>query len=291
MSSKNIICFGFGQVAKNFIKNLKDKDTNFKLTTTSREESKTKEFENINYESFQFTEEGFDKTLISRFEEADHILLSIAPINGTDIVIKNLKNYFKSSKFKWITYLSATSVYGNHNGEWVDENSETRPTSPNGIERLKVEKEWMQLASEFDLPFQIFRLSGIYSNQYNILNRLKSGEARIINKKNHFFSRIHVEDIANVLSSSLNNFKKKEIYNISDNKPASAEEVTMYGVKLLGIDKPKTIEINEIKSEMLKNFYKDSKKVDNKKMKEFFNTKLKYPTYVEGLNYIFNNTI
>ena len=291
MNTKNIICFGFGQVAKNFIKKLIDQEAAFKLTTTSREESQTKEFENINYESFQFTEEGFDKNFISRFEEADHILLSIAPINGTDIVIKNLKDYFKSSKFKWITYLSATSVYGNHNGEWVDENSETKPTSQNGIERLKVEKEWMQLASKYDLPFQIFRLSGIYSNQYNILKRLKSGEAKIINKKNHFFSRIHVEDIANVLSSSLNNFKKKEIYNISDNQPASAEEVVMYGVKLLGIDRPKTLEINEIKSEMLKNFYKDSKKVDNKKMKEFFNHKLKYPTYVEGLNYIFNNII
>jgi nucleoside-diphosphate-sugar epimerase len=287
----NIVCFGFGQVAKNFIKRLNERGVPFKLTTTSRENSKNKKFENINYESFQFTEEVFDKNLISRFEEADHVLLSIAPVNGTDIVIKNLKDYFKSSKFKWITYLSATSIYGNHNGEWVDENSETKPNSPNGVERLKVEKEWMQLASKFDLPFQIFRLSGIYSNQYNILKRLKSGEANIINKKNHFFSRIHVEDIANVLSISLNNFKKREIYNISDNQPASAEEVTMYGVKLLGIDKHQTIEINEIKSEMLKNFYKDSKKVNNKKMKEFFNYKLKYPTYVEGLNYIFNNTI
>ena len=291
MKSKNIICFGFGQVAKNFIKKLKDQGASFKLTTTSREESKTKEFENINYESFQFTNKGFDKNFIKRFEEADHILLSIAPIYGVDIVIKNFKDNFKSKKLKWITYLSATSVYGDHNGEWVDENSETKPTSPNGIERLKVEKEWMQLANNFDLPFQIFRLSGIYSNQYNILKRLKLGEAKIINKKNHFFSRIHVEDIANVLSSSLNNFKKKEIYNISDNLPASAEEVAMYGVKLLGIDRPKTIEINEIESEMLKNFYKDSKKVNNKKMKEFFNHKLKYPTYVEGLNYIFNNTI
>jgi len=287
----NIICFGFGQVAKNFIKKLKDQGATFKLTTTSREESKTKEFEDITYESFQFTKEGFDKNFLKRFEEADHILLSIAPIHGVDIVIKNFKDNFKSNKLKWITYLSATSVYGNHNGEWVDENSETKPTSPNGVERLKVEKEWMQLASKFDLPFQIFRLSGIYSNQFNILKRLKSGEAKIINKKNHFFSRIHVEDIADILLSSLNNLKKKEIYNISDNLPASAEEVAMYGVKLLGLDKPKTIEINEIESEMLKNFYKDSKKVDNKKMKEFFNHKLKYPTYVEGLNYIFNNTI
>ena len=291
METKNIICFGFGQVAKNFIKKLNDQGISFKLTTTSREESKNKKFENLSYESFQFTEEGFDENFISKFEEADHILISVAPINGVDIVIKNLQNHFKSKKLKWITYLSATSVYGDHGGEWVNENSETKPTSPNGIKRLKVEKEWMKLAIKFDLPFQIFRLSGIYSNQYNILKRLKAGDAKIINKRNHFFSRIHVEDIANILLKSLNNFKKKEIYNISDNQPASSEEVTMYGVKLLGTDKPKTIEISEIESEMLKNFYKDSKKVDNKKMKEFFNYKLKYPTYIEGLDYIFNNTI
>ena len=291
MKTMNIICFGFGQVAKNFIKKLNDQEVPFKLTTTSREETQNKKLDDLNYQSFQFTEKGFDKNLISKIEEADHILISIAPVNGVDIVIENFQNYFKSKKLKWITYLSATSVYGNHSGQWVNESSETKPTSPNGIERLKVEKEWMKLSDKFDLPFQIFRLSGIYSNQYNILTRLKSGEAKIINKKNHFFSRIHVEDIANILCNSLNLFKKKEIYNISDDKPASAEEVAMYGIKLLGTNKPKTIEINEIESEMLKNFYKESKKVDNKKMKNFFNHKLKYPTYVEGLNYIFNNII
>ena len=291
MAIMNIVCFGFGQVAKNFIKKLNNDGVSFKLTTTSRENSKNKKFDNINYDSFQFTEKSYDKNFISKLEEADHILLSIAPINGVDIVIKNFQNYFKPNKLKWITYLSATSVYGDHGGNWVDESSETKPTSPNGIQRLKTEKQWMEVANKFDLPFQIFRLSGIYSNQYNILTRLKSGEVKIINKKNHFFSRIHVEDIANILFNSLNHFKKKEIYNISDDKPASAEEVALYGVKLLGVNKPKTIEINEIESEMLKGFYRDSKKVDNKKMKEIFNYKLKYPSYVEGLNYIFNNTI
>ena len=291
MTAMNIVCFGFGQVAKNFIKKLNNNGVSFKLTATSREESKNKKFENINYESFQLTENSFDKNFISRLENADHILLSIAPINGRDIVIKNFKKYLKIKKIKWITYLSATSVYGDHSGKWVDENSETDPTSLNGIERLKVEKDWMELANKSDLPFQIFRLSGIYSNRYNILKRLKAGDVKIVNKKNHFFSRIHVEDIANILCNSLNYFKKKEIYNISDDKPAPAAEVAMYGVKLLGIDKPKTIEINEIESEMLKGFYKDSKKVNNKKMKEFFNYKLKHPSYIEGLNYIFNNTI
>ena len=291
MTAMNIVCFGFGQVAKNFIKKMYNDGVSFNLTTTSREETKNKKFENINYQSFHFTEKNFDKNLIPRLEEADHILVSIAPINGTDIVIKNFQNYLKPNKLKWITYLSATSVYGNHEGEWVDENSETKPTAPNGIERLNAEKEWSKLANKFDLPIQIFRLAGIYSNRHNILTRLKSGEAKIINKKNQFFSRIHIEDIANILSSSLGQLRKHEVYTISHDKPASAVEVAMYGVKLLGVNKPKTIEINEIKSKMLKNFYKDSKKVDNKKMKNFFNYKLKYPTYVEGLNYIFNNSI
>ena len=89
----------------------------------------------------------------------------------------------------------------------------------------------------------------------------------------------------------MSKFKSTEIYNISDDKPASSKDVTLYGVKLLNIEKPKTVEIKEIKGKMLKDFYKDSKKVNNKKMKEFFNYKLKYSTYVEGLNHIFNNTI
>ena len=291
MNKINVFCFGFGQVAKSFVKKLKIEKIPFKLTTTSREETKSKNFEDINYQSFQFNEKKFDNNLIKNLDEADHILISIAPVNGEDIVIKNFKERFKDKKFKWITYLSATSVYGDHKGEWVDETSITNPTSINGIERLKVEKNWIELSQQYNSPLQIFRLSGIYSNQYNVLKRLKRGEVKIINKKNHFFSRIHVEDIANALFKSLDNFKKGEIYNISDDKPASNKEVIMYAIKLLGVNEPPTIETSEIESEMLKNFYKDSKKVSNKKMKNFFNFELKYPTYIEGLDYINNKSI
>ena len=57
------------------------------------------------------------------------------------------------------------------------------------------------------------------------------------------------------------------------------------------MDPPKVVDLQSIESEMVKDFYKDSKKVDNKKMKEIFNYKLKYPTYIEGLNNIHNNLI
>ena len=78
----------------------------------------------------------------------------------------------KNSKINWITYLSATSVYGDHKGEWVNEDSETNPTSINGIARLKAENDWVSLEKNNKLPIQIFRLSGIYSDEKNILSQL-----------------------------------------------------------------------------------------------------------------------
>ena len=211
--------------------------------------------------------------------------------DGEDLVLKNFSEFMKNSKVKWITYLSATSVYGDHNGEWVDENSETKPTSYNGTSRLKAENFWLSFKDEKDLPVQIFRLSGIYSNENNILTRLKLGNVKLINKKNHYFSRIHLEDISNILFESLFKFKSGEIFNLSDDKPSSSEEVTLYGAKILNIKNLKKIKVDEIESNILKNFYKDSKRVSNKKLKDYFNYSLKYPTYVEGLNYIRDNFI
>ena len=291
MNNINIFCFGFGQVAKNFIKKLNLEKFNINLSVTSREESKEKKIDEISYNNYQFIDGNFDKDLLNKLKQSDHILISIPPVDGEDLIIKNFKEIIKECNPKWVTYLSATSVYGDHQGEWVDELSKTNPTSSNGVDRLIAEKLWLDLASKQNIPLQIFRLSGIYSDQSNTLVRLKSGRANVINKKNHFFSRIHVEDIANVLFKSLSNFKSSEIYNISDDKPSSSEEVILYGIKILNIKKPKSIEVKEIKSEMLKNFYKESKKVSNKKMKSFFDYNLKFPTYVEGLNNIRNNLV
>ena len=260
MKKINIFCFGFGQVAKNFIKKINTEKFSINLSVTTREQSKAKQFNEIKYNNFKFNDEIFDNGLIENLKNSDHILISIPPINGKDIVIKYFEEVIKECNPKWITYLSATSVYGDHKGEWVNEESETNPKSTSGIGRLEAEKSWITFTANSKLPFQIFRLSGIYSNQKNILARLKSGNVNLINKKNHFFSRIHVEDIANVLFKSLSNFKTGEIYNISDDKPASMEEVTLYGVKLLKVDIPKIIEVKDIDSEMLKSFYKDSKK-------------------------------
>ena len=289
MININIFCFGFGQVAKNFIKKLSIEKYDINLSTTSTSKTCQKSINNVDYISYFLNYESYDDNLIKKLKEADHILISIPPIKGADLVLKNFSKIIEECKPKWITYLSATSVYGDHKSEWVSEESITKPTSLNGVARLEAEKSWLSLKINKNLPVQIFRLSGIYSNENNILVRLKSGKVNLINKPKIFFSRIHVEDIGNTLFKSLSNFKSGEIYNISDDKPSTSEELTLYAAKLLNMDKPKIIEVEDIESEMLKNFYKNSKKVSNKKMKRSFKYDLKFPTYVEGLSNIRDN--
>ena len=286
MKELNIFCFGFGQVAKEFIKKLLSEKYNLNIAITTRQESNIIEFLGQKISNFEFNNDKIDKNIFKKLKDFDHILISIPPEHERDLVLKYFSKEILDQNIKWITYLSATSVYGNHEGKWVDENSKTLPKSKNGIERLAVEKVWLKMYEKNNIPLQIFRLSGIYSNIYNVLERIRSGNASLIRKENQFFSRIHVEDIANLLFLSLNKLKKGEIFNISDDKPASSEEVMKYGAKILNLPEPKEIKLEDIQSEMLKAFYRDSKKVSNKKVKEFFKYKLKFPTYVEGLNYI-----
>ena len=80
------------------------------------------------------------------------------------------------------------------------------------------------------------------------------------------------------------------ILNASDDKPATNIEVANFAAELLKIKNLKPISISKFKNKMIKEFYKDSKKVSNRNMKNKLLIKLKYPTYKEGLRNIFNNT-
>ena len=89
MKNINIFCYGFGQVAKSFINRLSLEDFNIQLSTTNRSETTLNKIGSIEYKSYKFENNKFDFEIIDKLKICDHILISIPPINGNDIVISN----------------------------------------------------------------------------------------------------------------------------------------------------------------------------------------------------------
>ena len=211
---------------------------------------------------------------------ATHILLSIPPDANGDLAIS-----CKLPDVSWIGYLSTTGVYGNTDGEWVDETSPTKPANERSAWRVKAEQQWLEHGAH------IFRLSGIYGPGRSVIDELRAGTARRIIKPNQYFSRIHVEDIAQILAASVAKPTSGEIFNCADDYPCSSAEVVEYAAKLMGVQPPPATPYESANlSEMARSFYASSRRVRNDKIKQILNVKLKYPTYKQGLEAIWHDS-
>ncbi len=280
--------FGFGQSAKYFLKELIKAKVNFNFFTTNTSKTRDIYFNKKKYRSFKFKNNSYDKSLIKPLEKSEYILISIPPQGRNDIVLKKFSKTLKDIKFKKLIYLSATSVYGNHDGKWVTENSKLKGQTQFGIRRIVAENKWKTFRNKTNQDINILRVSGIYSKENNVIKKIKKKKVYV--KEEKFFSRIRVEDLAIIIKKMFYSKKKSMILNAADDLPATNKEVAFFVAKLLKIKSLNAISILNFKNKMIKEFYKDSKKVSNKNMKRKLRLKLKYPSYKKGLIDIFNNS-
>ncbi len=217
---------------------------------------------------------------------ATHLLLSAAPDDEGDPVLAVLRDEIAANAdhLEWVSYLSTTGVYGDHAGGWVDERTPLTPATRRGHQRVKAETQWQALADEAGLPLHIFRLAGIYGPGRGPFAKVRRGTARQIIKKDQVFSRIHVDDIAQVLAASIEKPDPGAVYNVCDNEAASPQDVLAHAAALLGVDLPPPEDYATAEmTPMARSFYAESKRVRNSRIKDDLGVDLIYPTYREGL--------
>ena len=281
--------FGFGQTAKYFIKELSRSKKRFIFFATNTKKSRFLNFNKRKFKSFKFKNNKYDKKLLNELENANYILISIPPQGKKDLVLKNFSKILKKSNFKKLIYLSATSVYGNHNGKWVNENSKLKGNTLFGLGRKIVDRAWTNFRKQSGLDINILRVSGIYSKESNVLKKILKTNIYVKEKK--YFSRIRIEDLAIVIKKMFFSSKRSMTLNAADDKPSTNIEVANYAARLLKLKYLKAKPISQFKNKMIREFYKDSKKVSNKNMKKQLKIKLKFPNYKYGLRNIFDNFI
>ena len=244
--------------------------------------------EKYNIERYSFSD--FIKNKKSLLNGVTHILNSIPPNETGDIVLKEICEILKdSNKIKWIGYFSTTGVYGDHDGNWVNETSELKTKVTRSKNRIKAESQYLESYKSNNLPVHIFRLPGIYGPDRSVLDRIRNKNIKIIKKENQFFSRVHVKDIATCIKMSMDSPTPGEIYNVSDDYPCSTQELITYGCNLIGYKVPEEISFHDKSiNEMTKSFYLENKKISNKKIKEKIGWKPKFKDFKEGLDDIFN---
>lgn len=245
--------------------------SNHHVTATSRDPSKTQS-------GVRMVRWPDDSHLIN-IHEFTHFLFTAPPTTEGDPFISSFSTP-PLHPDQWCGYLSATNVYGDHGGQWVDERSKTNPLGERGKRRLMAENQWKKTFPELT----IFRLAGIYGPDQSIINQIQNGTAQRIDKPDHAFSRIHVDDIVQCILLAMQKNSRSEILNIADDLPSPTADTIAYACDIMGVQTPPLIPFDfDTLSPQTQDYYRENKKVSNQNMKDLLGARLIFPTYREGL--------
>ena len=277
--TKTLLSFGHGFSAKALARLLVPRGWSVIGTTRSREKADALTATGITPVVWPGT------NIDDHIAQATHILLSPAPGPDGDPVLPEVgEKIAAKSNLEWLGYLSTTGVYGDHKGAWVDESAPMTPATKRGEARVTAEGAWTALAEAHDLPLHIFRLAGIYGPGRGPFAKVRAGTARRSIKPGQVFSRIHVDDIAQVLLASIEQPNPISAYNVCDDDPAPPQDVIAHAAELLDLPLPPAVEYETAEiTPMARSFYAESKRVSNARIKDELGVKLLYPDYRSGL--------
>jgi dTDP-4-dehydrorhamnose reductase len=280
----NLFAFGLGYCACDFIARYGNAFTAIGGTLRDFEKPRVPEGGPA-VTTYVFDRDREDAGIAAALAKADVLLVSVPPGASSDPVLAKFGRKIDALPQKLtIIYLSTIGVYGDRNGEWVDEERIPTPCSDRSLARWHAERAWMALGKDNRKRVHILRLAGIYGPGRNALDALQRGSAHRIVKKDQVFNRIHVEDISAAIDAVVRYQGKGEIWNLSDDEPAPPQDVVTYAASLLGVEPPpeQPIETAHL-SPLGRSFYAENKRASNAKLKEKLGVTLRFPTYREGL--------
>ena len=289
MTDKKLFVFGLGYSATAIAKLAHDEFSCVCGTTRSHEKKPALEADNI--WPVIFDGETPTNELETHLNSTTHLLISIAP-GDNDPVLQSFPDIGGlMPQLEWIGYLSTVGVYGNHDGEWVNEETQPKPVSKRSIQRVNAENQWQNLAESLNIPLGVFRLSGIYGPGRNAFTTIEKGKSRRLIKKNQVFNRIHREDIANAVTLAMRN-TIGGIFNITDNEPAPPQDVVTLAHELMGRKPPEELDFETADlTPMARSFYGENKRVSNQKSKSVLGLHYDWPNYRQSLSKMWNDNL
>lgn len=222
----------------------------------------------------------------NQFKDAN--IYYFAPPASTGKTDPRLETFLKniSDQPKRIVLISTTGVYGDSNGEWIDESTPVNPKADRAQRRLSAEQSLFDWANEYNKEFMVLRVPGIYAKNRLPLARLKKGLAVVNENEAGWTNRIHADDLAQACKAAMQCDQANQIINVTDGNPSSMTDYFNQVADYAKLPRPPQISMKKAEatlSEGMVSYLKESRRIKNNKMLDILMLKLKYPTLASAL--------
>jgi len=230
------------------------------------------------------------ETLRGLGEGIDAIYHLMGSMGGSDAELdalhvagtRNVLAALDGAKLTRYVYESSTAVYGQTDGEWLDESAPRTPTSKMGKLRVQAEELLLAAHRERALPLVILRPSSIYRPEGVVNKKIREGSYVLTSDPDKLMNHIYVEDFLEILVRALSSGRVGEAYNVSDDLPKRGTDYMNRIAELMGVPNPR-VDWQMPADGCADLIRASNKKVSNAKLKREFRITLRFPTYREGL--------
>lgn len=185
-----------------------------------------------------------------------------------------------------LVYISTSGVYGDCRGEWVDEDRPCNPQSDRARRRLDAETKLREFGERSGMPCMILRAPGIYGPGRLPVERIRRGIPVVDERDSPYSNRIHADDLAAACCAAARLGRAGRAYNISDGHPTTMTDYFNRVADLCGLPRPPAISLaaaRQVLSPSMLSFLEESKRLDNRRMREELRVELQYPDLATGL--------
>ena len=190
-----------------------------------------------------------------------------------------------------VVYGSTSGVYGDCEGEWVDESRTVNPITPRAQRRVDAESRVRHLGRlrSSAVRVSVLRIPGIYAPDREggtPRERLLRGTPVLAREDDVFTNHIHADDLARACQLALWHGKPQRTYNVNDNSQMLMGDYFDMAAGMYGLAKPPRISRTQAQTDlpaMQLSFMSESRRMVNTRMKRELRLQLRYAQVEDGL--------
>ncbi len=179
-----------------------------------------------------------------------------------------------------LAYVSTTGVYGDAGGAWVAESRPAAPQNARAVRRVDAEQR-LRRAARAGLRVSILRAPGIYAAERLPLDRLARGTPALNTGEDSWSNHIHADDLGWISLLALLRGRSARVYNASDDEPLAMGDYFDQVADWAGLARPKRISREEAEKQLpesLLSFMRESRRLDNQRLRKELRVTLEYPS-------------